>query len=114
MTLRALAWYRVKETKQYAQVASIISTAAPSVQTRSANESMNGFHVALIWFTPSEGIAEAWTKRAILVELKKAFALLREPRDDDLPMITKLKATAKDIPFQSLSVDGEKTEPAKG
>ena len=111
MILQALSWYRVKETKQYAQVASIISTANPSIQVKTAKEGMNGFHVALTWFTPSNEISGAWTKRAILLELRKAFALLREPLDDDMPIITKLKATASDIPFHSMSVDGEKTEP---
>jgi hypothetical protein len=111
MTLQALAWYRVRETKQYAQIASIFSTAIPSLQVKTADESMNAFHVALIWFTRSN--TETWTKRAILLGLKKTFALLREPLEDDLPIISKLKAGAGDIPFHSMSVDGEKTEPSK-
>jgi hypothetical protein len=111
MTLQALSWYRVKETKQYAQVASIISTASPSIQVKTANEGMNGFHVALTWFTPSNEVSGAWTKRGILLEPEKAFALLREPLDDDLPTINKLKTIANDIPFHSMSVDGEKSEP---
>ena len=110
MNLQALSWYRVKQTKQYVQIASIISSAAPSVQVKTANESMNGFHVALTWFTPSNEVSGAWTKRAILLELRKAFALLREPLEDDIPIINKLRAIASEIPFHSMSVDGEKTE----
>jgi hypothetical protein len=111
MVLQALAWYQVKETKQYAQIASFISTADPSINIKTASESMNGFHVALTWFTSSNEVTGTWTKRAILLELKKAFALLREPLEDDLPIIGKLKAIASDIPFHSMSVDGDKTEP---
>ncbi len=109
MNLQALAWYRVKETKQYCQVASIISSTDPQVQVRSAKESLNGFHVALVWFTPTDETAFAWTKRAILMESKKAFGLLREPTEEDLLIIDKLKAIVNDMPFHSMSVDGTKT-----
>ena len=51
MTIHALEWYRVKDTKQYCQVASIMSTADPQVQVKSANENMRDFHLALVWFS---------------------------------------------------------------
>jgi hypothetical protein len=109
MTLHALAWYRIKETQQYCQVASIISSTDPQVQVKSAKESLNGFHVALVWFTPAGATAFTWTKRAILMEAKKAFGLLREPTEEDLLIIDKLKKIANDVPFHSMSVDGTKT-----
>ncbi len=110
MNLQALAWYRVRQTKQYAQIASIISTTNPSIQVKTASENMKGLHVALTWFTLSNDVPGTWTKRAILLELRKAFSLLREPLEDDLPIISKLKAIASHIPFHSMSVDGEETE----
>ena len=110
MTIHALEWYRVKDTKQYCQVASIMSTADPRVQVKSANEKMRDFQVALVWFTATDE-SSAWTKRAILMELKKAFSLLREPTEEDLATINKLKQMANDIPFHSMSVDGAKTTP---
>ena len=109
MTIRALEWYRVKDTKQYCQVASIMSTADPQVQVKSVNEKMHDFHVALVWFTLTDETVGTWTKRAILMELRKAFSLLREPIDEDLPTINTLKKMANDIPFHSMSVDGTKT-----
>jgi len=45
------------------------------------------------------------------MELKKAFALLREPTEEDLLIIEKLRKIANDIPFHSMSVDGTKTTP---
>ena len=111
MTIHALEWYRVKDTKQYCQVASIMSTADPQVQVKSANENMRDFHLALVWFSPTDETADAWAKRAILMELKKAFGLLREPTEEDLPIINWLKKRANDIPFHSMSVDGAKTTP---
>ena len=111
MTLQALAWYRVKETKQFCQVASIISSTDPHVQVKSASDNMQGFSVALVWFTPTDKAASAWTKRAILMDLKKAFGQLRGPTEEDLLIIDKLKKTANDIFFHSMSVDGTKTTP---
>ena len=111
MTIRALEWYRVKDTKQFCQVASIMSTADPQVQLKSVNEKMHDFHVALVWFTLTDETTSAWTKRAILMELKKAFNLLRESTEEDLATINKLRQMANDIPFHSMSVDGAKTTP---
>ena len=111
MTIRALEWYRVKDTKQYCQVASIMSTADSQVHIKSANEKMHDFHLALVWFTLTDETTSAWTKRAILMELKKAFSLLREPTKKTLPTINRLKKMANDIPFHSMSVDGTKTTP---
>jgi hypothetical protein len=109
MTLQALAWYRVKETKQFCQVASIISSTDPHVQVKSASENMLAFHFAIIWFTPTDEADIQWTKRAILVEAKKAFGLLREPTEENLLIIVKPKKIANAIPFHSMSVDGTKT-----
>ena len=81
------------------------------VRLRSASGDLNGFVVALVWFTPSNKSPAGWTKRAIMMELKKALGLLKEPLDDDLPTIRRLKAVASDIPLHSASVDGAKTEP---
>lgn len=111
MILRALEWYRVKESKQYCQVVSIMSTADPQVHVKSTNEKMRDFHVAPVWFSPANKITATWTKRAILMELKKAFSLLREPTEEDLPVIDNLKKIADNIPFHSMSVDGKKTAP---
>jgi len=111
MTLRALAWYRVKETDQYCQVAGIMSRSDPRVHVRTATETMSSFVVAVVWFTPSGNNPLAWTKRAIMLDLKKAFAVLREPLDDDLRVIRGLEKIANAIPFHSMSVDGEKTDP---
>jgi hypothetical protein len=109
MTLHSLEWYRVKETKQYCHVASIISSTDPQINLTSASENTKGFHIALVWFTLTDETADAWTKRAILMEAKKAFGLLREPTEDDLPIIEKLRQIGSDIPFHSMSVDGTKT-----
>jgi hypothetical protein len=68
MTLHALEWYRVKDTKQFCQVASIISSADPQIQIKSASDNMHGFYVALVWFTPTDEVHVAWTKRAIIME----------------------------------------------
>ena len=114
MTLRALSWYRVKKTSQYCQVAGIMSKNDPQIRVGTATQNMSHFAVALVWLTPSNEIREEWTKRAIMVDLKKAFALLSEPLADDLPALRRLKAIANDIPFQTMSVDGVKTEPTGG
>jgi hypothetical protein len=108
MTLHSLDWYRVKESRQYCQVASIMSTSAPQNQVKSATESMKAFHVALIWYTPPNDVPGEWTKRAIVMELKKAFGLLRGPTEEDLPIIDRLKKIANDMPLHSISVDGVK------
>ena len=111
MTIRALEWYRVKDTKQYCQVASIMSSTDPQLHIKSATEKMHDFHLALVWFTRTDETADAWAKRAILMELKKAFGLLREPTEEDFPAINRLKRIANAIPFHSMSVDGTKTTP---
>ena len=72
---------------------------------------MRDFHVALVWFTPTDETTSAWTKRAILMEQRKAFSLLRKPTQEDLLIIDRLKKMATDIPFQSMSVDGAETTP---
>ncbi len=109
MTLQALAWYRIKETRQFCQVASIISSTDPKIQVKSASEKMLVFDFALIWFTPTDETNSNWTKRAILMESKKAFGLLSEPTEEDLLIMDKLKRIANNVPFHSMSVDGTKT-----
>jgi hypothetical protein len=118
MKLESLRWYRVKNTRQFCQVTGIASTADPRRSVRSAQEGLKGFHAYLLWFSPADDASAdttpgAWTKRAILMELDKAFRLLREPTEDDLPVVQYL-SRSKDIPLASLSVDGVKTEPATG
>jgi hypothetical protein len=71
--------------------------------------SSGGSADAYVWFTSIDETNSIWTKRAILMESKKAFGLLREPTHEDLLMIDKLKKVANDIPFHSMSVDGTKT-----
>ncbi len=111
MMIQVFEWYRVNTTHQYCQVTGIASTSDPGVQVRAADENLKGFHVYLLWFTPTSEELAAWTKRAILMEVRKALGLLREPTQDDLEVIEKLKAIARDLPLASLSVDGEKTVP---
>ena|SRR5271157_3132137 len=111
MTIQDFEWYRVKDTQQFCQVTGIASTADPDVQVRAANENLKGFHVYLLWFAPTDDTLTAWTKRAILMEVRKAAALLREPAQADLPVIERLKTIARDLPLVSMGVDGEKTIP---
>ncbi len=109
MTLEAGKWYRVKDTRQFCQVTGIASTADPRRSVRTAKEGLKGFHAYLLWFTPAVQ-AGSWTKRAILMDLGKAFRLLRTPTEEDIPSLRKLRLRAKDIPLVSLTVDGVKTE----
>ena len=47
----------------------------------------------------------------IILELKKALNLLRDPNDDDLPIIARIKSIAASVPVSSASRDGEFTWP---
>ncbi len=114
MTLEAGKWYRVKDTRQLCLVTGIASTADPHRTLRTAKEGLKGFHAYLLWFSPVGESQESWTKRAILMELGKAFRLLRTPTEEDLPSLRELKRRSKDIPLASFAVDGVKTEAADG
>ncbi len=109
MTIRANEWYRVKATRQYCQVQRLPSTTNPKISVPKADENTRGFEAALVWFTPSDETPTKWTKRVMIMELKKAVSLLREPRAGDLPVIAKIKSIANKIPISSASRDGEFT-----
>jgi hypothetical protein len=111
MTIQAFEWYKVKDTPQICQVTGIASTADPDVHVRAANENLKGFHVYLLWFTPTDDAHTSWTKRAILMEIRKALTLLREPTAEDAPLIEMLKTIGRNLPLVSMGVDGEKTVP---
>ena len=114
MTLQALNWYRVKNTRQFCQVTGIASTASPDVQVQKVDGNLNGFHVYLLWFTSSGPEARTWTKRAILMDLPKALRLLRDPAEEDRAAIAELSSTSSGIPLSSTSIDGVRTEPGQG
>ena len=111
MTIRTFTWYQVLDSRQFCQVTGIASTADPQIQVASGDERLAGFHVYLVWFTPADEHCRQWTKRAILMEMPKATRLLRDPSRENAPLVESLKSLAKDIPFTSLGVDGQKTEP---
>lgn len=111
MTIRAGEWYRVKSTRQYCAVQKIPSKTNPSVSVPAANENTRGFELALTWYAPSDDTLGKWTKRVIILELKKALNLLRDPNDDDLPIIARIKSIAASVPVSSASRDGEFTWP---
>ncbi len=111
MTIRANGWYRVSATRQYCQVQRIPSTTNPQLSVPAADERTRGFEAALVWYTPADEALEKWTKRVIIMELKKALALLRDPGSDDQPLLARLKSIAHTIPVSSASRDGEFTMP---
>ena len=109
MTIKANEWYRVGTTHQYCQVQRIPSATNPKVSVPRADEHTRGFEVALVWFAPHDETLKDWTKRVMIMELKKALSLLREPSKEDLPLIAKIKSVANKIPVSSASRDGEFT-----
>ena len=109
MTIRANEWYRVKATQQYCYVQKIPSSRNPQVSVPSADEGTRGFEVALEWYAPANDAGRKWTKRVMILELRKALALLRDPAEDDLPTITVLKSLAPGLPVSTASRDGEFT-----
>jgi hypothetical protein len=111
MTIRLNAWYRIKDTKQFCVIQKIPSTTNPGVSIATANENTRGFELALTWFEPADETLEKWTKRVMILEIKKAVALFREPSDDDAPIISRIKSMAHSIPISSASRDGEFTLP---
>ena len=111
MTIRANAWYRVKTTKQFCVIQKIPSTTDPHVSVMEANESTRGFELALTWYAPADDALEKWTKRVMILQIRKAVGLFREPSEEDWPIIEKIKSIAHTIPIASASRDGEFTLP---
>jgi hypothetical protein len=111
MTIKANDWYRVKATHQYCFVQKIPSTRNPQVSIPSADENTRGFEVAVEWYAAAGDALKKWTKRVMILDLKKALALLRVPMQDDLPTIARLKAIAPGLPVSAASRDGEFTWP---
>ena len=109
MTLAVNQWYRVADTGQFAQVQRIPSTTDPRISVPRADQNTRGFEVALVWYTPVAASSTGWTKRVLIMETRKALALLREPGDADRTVLVRLKAVAATIPVSSASRDGEFT-----
>ena len=111
MTIHVNAWYRVKTTRQFCVIQKIPSTTNPHVSLTEANENTRGFELALTWYAPADENLETWTKRVMILDVRKAAGLLREPNEEDLPIIGKIKSIAHSIPVYSASRDGEFTLP---
>ena len=109
MTIRVNAWYRVASTRQYCVVQKIPSTTNPSISVRMANENTRGFELALTWYAPTGDTLEKWTKRVMILEIGKALGILREPNEDDQPVIERIKSISAHLPVSSASRDGEFT-----
>ena len=109
MTIKPNEWYRVKETTQYCFVQRIPSMTNPQVSVPRADENTRGFEVALVWYAAADEARRKWTKRVMVMELRKALSLLREPTKTDLRTIGRLKAVAHTIPISSAGRDGEFT-----
>jgi hypothetical protein len=109
MTIRVNEWYRVKATRQYCVVQKIPSTTNPSVSVPTANENTRGFELALTWYAPTDEAPQKWTKRAMIMEIRKALGILREPNEDDQPIIARIKSISASLPVSSASRDGEFT-----
>jgi hypothetical protein len=111
LTIRVNAWYRVKATRQYCVVQKIPSTTNPAVSVPTANESTRGFELALTWYAAADDALEKWTKRVMMLEIRKALGILREPNEDDQPIIDRIKSISASLPIASASRDGEFTWP---
>ena len=111
MTIRVNSWYRVKDTNQYCRVQRIPSKTNPQVHVQTANENTRGFELALEWYSALDSSLERWAKRVMILDLKKAFGLLRETSADDWPAIDKVKSVAFKLPISSAGRDGEFTIP---
>jgi hypothetical protein len=109
MTIKANEWYRVKATHQYCFVQKIPSTRNPQVSIPRADENTRGFEVALEWYAAVDEALKKWTKRVMILDLKKALGLLREPTEDDRPTIARVKSVAASLPVAAASRDGEFT-----
>lgn len=113
MTIKANEWYRVKSTQQYCRVQRIPSTTDPRISVSRADENTRGFELALEWYSAADPALRKWTKRVMIMDTRKALALLREPENADLAIIEKIKALAGSIPVSSASRDGEFTMPVE-
>ena len=111
MTIRVNEWYRVKSTDQFCVVQRIPSTTSPGVSVQKADENTRGFEVALVWYAPADGKAGSWTKRVIVMDARKATALLREPGEDGQRIVAEIRKNALGAPVSSASRDGEFTMP---
>jgi hypothetical protein len=111
MTIRVNAWYRVKETGQYCRIQRIPSMTNPRVSVPKADENTRGFEVALEWYSPPAAAGGTWTRRVMILGLKKAFILLREPAPADAQAIEVVKSIAHTLPVAAASRDGEFTLP---
>ena len=111
MTIRANEWYRVKSTQQYCMVQRIPSTTDPRISVPRADENTRGFEMALVWYSPADQALKKWTKRVMIMDIRKALGLLREPEKADRRIIARIKSIANSIPVSSASRDGEFTMP---
>ncbi len=111
MALRVGHWYRVKTSAQYCRIQRIPSSTDPRTSVAAADERTRGFELALEWFTPSGPDPSSWTKRVMIMDVKKALGLLREPGPADLPVLEGLRKIAASLPVSSASRDGEFTWP---
>jgi len=107
--LRANEWYRVKSSGQFCRIQRIPSVSNPAVSTPTADENTRGFELALEWYAPSVTDPGTWTRRVIIMDVKKALALLLEPVPGDQPVLSELKKVAPSLPVSSASRDGEFT-----
>ena len=101
----------MKATKQFCMIQRIPSTTDPRIGIPIATESTRGFELALQWYAPADESAEKWTKRVMILDIRKAAGLLREPSEDDRPIIDRIKSIAHSLPVSSASRDGEFTLP---
>ena len=105
MTIKANDWCGVKVAHLYCQVQRLLSSTNPKISVPKEDENTRG--VELVWFARSDETSKTWTKRVMIMKLKKALRLLREPNKEDL--IAKIKFVASRIPVSSASRDGEFT-----
>jgi hypothetical protein len=111
MTIRVHEWYRVKATRQYCAIQKIPSSTDSRVSIPTASENTRGFELALTWYSPADETPEKWTKRVMILGIRKAMSLFRVPDEEDLKIIGGIKAIAHRIPISSASRDGEFTLP---
>jgi len=109
VALHVNQWYRVKSSGQYCRIQRIPSASDPAVSAPLADENTRGFELALEWFSPAGGQPGTWTKRVMIMDVKKALGLLREPTAEDQEVISRIKNVAASLPITSASRDGEFT-----
>jgi len=106
--LRVNQWYRVKSSGQFCRVQRIPSASDPAVSVSVADKNTRGFELALEWFTPG-GQPGSWTKRVMIMDVKKALALLQPPLPEDKAVLAALRKVAAALPVSAASRDGELT-----